>query len=139
MSAVPATSAPRAAPAWAPPRVFARWIAAGICCYQRFISPHKGFVCAHRALHHGASCSEHIRRAVLEQGVLPALAAARMRFQARRDAKHILLQKSLEERMAEDALEKERRLKSLPGPPSRWLDTCGCVGDGCAVAACPDW
>jgi putative component of membrane protein insertase Oxa1/YidC/SpoIIIJ protein YidD len=26
--------------------------------YQNYISPYNGFCCAHRALHHGASCSE---------------------------------------------------------------------------------
>lgn len=29
--------------------------------YQRYLSPHKGFVCAHRRLHGGDSCSQYVK------------------------------------------------------------------------------
>lgn len=38
--------------------------------YQRRISPHKGFSCAYRVAHGGASCSEAVRQAVVRRGVL---------------------------------------------------------------------
>ncbi|MDP1573050.1 MAG: membrane protein insertion efficiency factor YidD [Pseudomonadota bacterium] len=45
-------------------------IAGAIVTYQRHISPHKGFCCAHRALHGGWSCSEFGHRVILRYGVL---------------------------------------------------------------------
>ena len=36
--------------------------------YQRFLSPHKGFCCAHRVLHGGQSCSVAVKSILLEQG-----------------------------------------------------------------------
>ena len=54
---------------------FPRWsIAALIMGYQRWLSPLKGFTCAHRAFHGGDSCSEWGRKTVLEVGVLSFLA-----------------------------------------------------------------
>ena len=40
--------------------------------YQRYISPYKGFCCAHRAVHDGASCSEWAKRAIKKVGVYSA-------------------------------------------------------------------
>lgn len=58
-----------------------RYAAAGaISGYQRFLSPHKGFCCAHRALHGGWSCSEYARRAVLRFGLLRFVMLQRRRF-----------------------------------------------------------
>lgn len=56
-------------------------LAAGIIVgYQRYLSPHKGFCCAHRALHGGPSCSEFARRVVIRRGVGPLAALLRRRF-----------------------------------------------------------
>lgn len=41
----------------------------GIRFYQRRLSPHKGFRCAHAALHGGPSCSAVVRRVIEERGV----------------------------------------------------------------------
>ncbi|NJN76851.1 MAG: membrane protein insertion efficiency factor YidD [Synechococcaceae cyanobacterium RL_1_2] len=41
--------------------------------YQRQISPHKGFSCAHRRLYGGLSCSEYFRRSLQTQGLSDAL------------------------------------------------------------------
>jgi putative component of membrane protein insertase Oxa1/YidC/SpoIIIJ protein YidD len=59
---------------------------AAIRGYQRWISPYKGFRCAHRHLHGGHSCSEFARLAVLEQGVLAALPDIRIQFRECREA-----------------------------------------------------
>lgn len=55
-------------------------IAGAISGYQKHISPRKGYCCAHRALHGGASCSEFGRRVVLRYGVLRFLVLQVRRF-----------------------------------------------------------
>jgi putative component of membrane protein insertase Oxa1/YidC/SpoIIIJ protein YidD len=54
--------------------------------YQQFISPRKGFSCAHRMLYGGESCSQYFKRVVSEDGVLIAISSAKNRFQECRDA-----------------------------------------------------
>jgi putative component of membrane protein insertase Oxa1/YidC/SpoIIIJ protein YidD len=38
--------------------------------YQRFVSPYKGFCCAHRAVHGRRSCSQFAKRLVAKVGLL---------------------------------------------------------------------
>ena len=64
--------------------------AGAISGYQRFLSPYKGYRCAHRALHGGWSCSEFGRRAVLRFGILRFLLLLRRRF-ARCTQAHVAL------------------------------------------------
>lgn len=52
---------------------------AAIRSYQRRLSPHKGFRCAHAALHGGEGCSGAVARIVREDGLL----AGRRRIAAR--------------------------------------------------------
>ena len=66
----------------ATPAVPARFAAAAIRAYQRWISPYKGFRCAHRVLHGGHSCSEYARLAVLQHGVAGAWPGVRQQFRA---------------------------------------------------------
>ena len=61
--------------------------------YQKFISPHKGFVCAHRVLYGCESCSQYFKRVIAEEGVFTAIANAKGRFQECRDASEILKQR----------------------------------------------
>ena len=61
-------------------------VAWSIVIYQRFISPVKGFTCAHRYRHGGASCSEHARQVVLNRGIVSGYADIRSRFHACRAA-----------------------------------------------------
>ncbi|MDZ8056037.1 MAG: membrane protein insertion efficiency factor YidD [Aulosira sp. ZfuVER01] len=62
----------------------------GITGYQKYISPHKGFVCAHRVLHGGESCSQYIKRVIAEDGFKGLLTKSRKRFQACKQANQIL-------------------------------------------------
>jgi putative component of membrane protein insertase Oxa1/YidC/SpoIIIJ protein YidD len=48
--------------------------------YQRRLSPHKGYRCAHRAHHGGMSCSEFAKQTILVQGLMAALPAMKRRF-----------------------------------------------------------
>ncbi len=50
--------------------------------YQKYLSPYKGFGCAHRVLHRGRSCSEYTKCAILERGVVAAMPLMLERFRA---------------------------------------------------------
>jgi putative component of membrane protein insertase Oxa1/YidC/SpoIIIJ protein YidD len=58
--------------------------------YQRFISPHKGFSCAHRVLYGCESCSQYFKRVIAEEGLMIAIGNAQGRFQECREANNIL-------------------------------------------------
>ncbi|MFN6482948.1 MULTISPECIES: membrane protein insertion efficiency factor YidD [unclassified Nostoc] len=58
--------------------------------YQKHISPHKGFACAHRILYGGESCSQYIKRVVAKEGLKAAFVNSRERFQACKQANQIL-------------------------------------------------
>ena len=62
--------------------------------YQKYISSHKGFCCAHRALHHGASCSEWAKHAIKKVGVSAAFPLMIRRFKACNAAYKQLIQLS---------------------------------------------
>jgi putative component of membrane protein insertase Oxa1/YidC/SpoIIIJ protein YidD len=59
---------------------------ASIKVYQRYISPHKGFSCAHRLLYGGESCSGYVKRAIAQKGLLEALNSSGERFGACKQA-----------------------------------------------------
>lgn len=61
--------------------------------YQQYISPYKGFHCAHLVLHAGESCSTYGKRMVLERGIGGFLAAMRERFTACRRAAAVLMRR----------------------------------------------
>ncbi|OIP72932.1 MAG: hypothetical protein AUK48_10725 [Oscillatoriales cyanobacterium CG2_30_44_21] len=63
---------------------------AAISGYQKFISPHKGFACAHRILYGSDSCSQYFKRVIAEEGISVAISKAKGRFQECRDANEIL-------------------------------------------------
>ena len=52
----------------------------GIAAYQRFVSPYKGFRCAHHACTGGMTCSNYGRFALREYGLFSALPRIRERF-----------------------------------------------------------
>lgn len=53
-----------------------------IVFYQRFMSPYKGFSCAHRVVNNGMSCSEAVRLIVAEHGVISGIPLMRQRFRS---------------------------------------------------------
>ena len=65
---------------------FDRAALSGIRFYQRWLSPHKGFCCAHAALHGGESCSAAVARIVREDGLLAGRSRIAARFAACRTA-----------------------------------------------------
>ncbi|WP_071593274.1 membrane protein insertion efficiency factor YidD [Kamptonema formosum] len=48
--------------------------------YQTYISPRKGFSCAHRMLHQGESCSDYVKRLFATQNLMSAVLSSRQRF-----------------------------------------------------------
>ena len=58
--------------------------------YQRRISPHKGFRCAHAVAHGGPGCSGYAAAVIRARGVWGALALIRQRFRDCRDAFELL-------------------------------------------------
>ena len=69
-----------------PPTLLDRAFLAGVRFYQRRLSPHKGFCCAHAALHGGESCSAAVSRAVREDGLIAGRRRIAARFAACRHA-----------------------------------------------------
>ncbi|MDJ0619665.1 MAG: membrane protein insertion efficiency factor YidD [Calothrix sp. MO_192.B10] len=63
---------------------------AAITGYQKHISPHKGFACAHRVLYGGQSCSQYIKQAIAQSGFRVGWIKSRDRFQACKQANKIL-------------------------------------------------
>lgn len=61
-----------------------------ITVYQRRVSPHKGFSCAHRILYSSESCSQFVKRTILETGLTGAIPIVRDRFAACKTAQQIL-------------------------------------------------
>lgn len=84
------------APLSAPPSGIQYWLlrlpAAGLIAgYQRFLSPLKGYRCAHRVLHGGDSCSQYVKQTLLAHTANDAWRLARQRFAACARAQLILM------------------------------------------------
>lgn len=56
-----------------------------ITLYQQFISPYKGFQCAHAYWHQGESCSAAVKYIIAGQGLINGYPAIRGRF---KDCRH---------------------------------------------------
>ena len=80
-----------------------RGLAALITFYQRYLSPYKGFRCAHCVLHGGASCSAHARTLLLRRGIVRAFRGMRARFAACASAAAVLDARARERRRQYDA------------------------------------
>jgi uncharacterized protein len=104
--------------------------------YQRFISPRKGFRCAHAAFFGGASCSGAIYNLILERGLWPALPHIRNRFLECDFAYKTLLRMGRITRgRTEDNSKPDKAGKSgkTCGIPDEAWNTLKCCGD---VASC---
>jgi putative component of membrane protein insertase Oxa1/YidC/SpoIIIJ protein YidD len=99
-----------------------------IDAYQQFVSPYKGFRCAHRALHGGQSCSEFARRVAMIKGVAAVPAMLQRRFAECAAAVQVLDYDSREQlRWRKD--DGRRRRKSI------W-DNCDPTPSSCDVSDC---
>lgn len=94
--------------------------------YQQYISPRKGFSCAHRILYNDESCSHYIKRMFMEQDFSRAIQAAHQRFKACKEANEILKLQAV-------SYEKKSKKKH-----SKFIDFCGDVGEDSCESALPD-
>lgn len=117
------------APAPRNPCLTARVAIIVIRAYQRYLSPYKGFRCAHNVLHGEGSCSTYGRRAFAEHDFLDACRRLRERFQACKAAASALAMATPE---APDTVEKPEQGRKHASP-----DLCNrCVIDGIGELPC---
>ncbi|MEH2225275.1 membrane protein insertion efficiency factor YidD [Nostoc sp.] len=123
---------------------------AAINGYQKHISPHKGFACAHRILYGGESCSQYIKRVVAKEGLKAAFSNSRERFQACKQANQILRMQSdnSEESTEEEADTQQRQASGKVTQKSSFISNdnsncfdCANLGCNCAefVSMTPDF
>jgi putative component of membrane protein insertase Oxa1/YidC/SpoIIIJ protein YidD len=62
--------------------IIARLADRAIAWYQTRLSPVKGYACAHRVAHGGDSCSQAVRRSLLERGLFGSALPSLARFAA---------------------------------------------------------
>lgn len=96
-----------------------RPVLALIAGYQRWLSPYKGFRCAHAVLHGGTSCSQAVADIVAVHGLYHGRALIRTRMHACRAA------------AAELAARKAARSRATPGAVGR-------EGEGRCARRCRD-
>jgi len=109
-----------------------------ITFYQRYLSPHKGFACAHRVLHRGESCSQYVKQVVMAQRWGAGLPLIRDRFQACKAAK-LELQHRQTLRMAQkhsDSAQKRKEEQNSSSFDCADWDLSGCDLGGCEPSEC---
>jgi putative component of membrane protein insertase Oxa1/YidC/SpoIIIJ protein YidD len=104
---------------------------AAITGYQKHISPHKGFACAHRVLYGGQSCSQYIKRAIAQDGLKIAFIKSRERFQACKQANQIFHSQIENPEPTEEEEEEEEQ-----NAPAKAAQRFSFVGND--ISFCPD-
>jgi len=106
--------------------------ATSITGYQKYISPHKGFSCAHRLLYGGESCSAYLKRIIQQQGLNAAWQLAPQRFARCRQANLTLRSSSTAPDTDKRKEEQEKQRKELA------LDCLECGCEGCFLESTTD-
>lgn len=70
--------------------MLARTALGGIWVYQNYLSPRKGFRCAHSVLHGGTGCSGYVKFAIRDHGLWAAVPKIRQRFRDCKEAHQTL-------------------------------------------------
>jgi putative component of membrane protein insertase Oxa1/YidC/SpoIIIJ protein YidD len=107
--------------------------------YQRYISPHKGFRCAHRVLHGGESCSGYVKRQIAENGLKTAFFKTKQRFQSCKKANQVLILRSQIEHpeLPEENEETETpNTKKVPIKTSQNSSFCNSDSTSCGDLSC---
>jgi len=127
-----------------------RWAAVGsIRAYQRWLSPYKGFRCAHHVLHRQGSCSHFGLSAFQAHAFRRAWVLTAERLRACRQA-YLTLMQSTGDRPDEDKIEDRAREKQTPSAYDYATGACDllscgrycplpigdCATNACAVGAC---
>lgn len=98
--------------------------------YQRFISPYKGFRCAHAVYHHGPSCSSAVKTIIRQYGLLKGLPAIRARFSECKQAYLLILAAQEKDK---DSKRKDPMRRDKPSRCERLKDQCS---SDCITAPC---
>lgn len=105
---------------------------ASITGYQKYISPYKGFACAHRLLYGGESCSQYVKRMMVEKNLRVAIQASKQRFRACKKANRII-RASIEEPEREESPKTPNNERKRSDRVKDWLSDCGCTCGEVAV------
>lgn len=108
--------------------------------YQRYLSPHKGFCCAHAYVHGGSSCSQAVIDILNEQGVYGSYHSIRQRFQDCKQAYLSVKRKKSKKRSKSSQNKASKRnrdndacdcvpLECLPSPSTK-SEACDCLPCG---------
>ncbi|MGB0597125.1 MAG: membrane protein insertion efficiency factor YidD [Rubripirellula sp.] len=93
--------------------------------YQKYLSPYKGFCCAHRVVHGGRSCSEQAQYLIRSVGPTAAFRLMRRRFTRCHSAAKLL-------NSGEDRKQSSKKSSAC----SDVLDASILTTDACACACC---
>ncbi len=99
--------------------------------YRRYLSPHKGFCCAHAVYHQGPSCSWAIEAILCEQGLWRGWPRIRARLRACRAAATILRAAAAPQRRpgAPKATQSSRCGRACDR--LELAEACSCLPDSC--------
>ena len=114
---------------------------ASITGYQKYVSPYKGFSCAHRVFYGGESCSQYVKRILGEVGFSEAITASRRRFSECREAHHKIKAfrfANSNEHSQDDEQRRQTNEKNLSSDEASRLARCGCDGVSYLFNGCLD-
>ena len=112
----------------------AAWLALGLIgIYQRWISPRKGFRCAHAVLHGGTGCSGFAKQAIHQYGLWRAIGLMRQRF---RDCHAAMLAMAAQQDEPPEADITEAELDNARRQRTKKKKDGWCGWDDCAMAGC---
>jgi putative component of membrane protein insertase Oxa1/YidC/SpoIIIJ protein YidD len=103
--------------------------------YQRYISPHKGFSCAHRKLHGEASCSGYFRESVANEGLSKSLQLFPDRLAECKEAYLILQSQKLASQKEDPKKAKSKKEKTKEASSTEKHD-CNCEDAIDAIDCC---
>jgi putative component of membrane protein insertase Oxa1/YidC/SpoIIIJ protein YidD len=112
---------------------------AGIDFYRRFLSPLKGFKCAHHYVHRDGSCSTYGRDVYGKHRFLEATRLLRARFAECKQASQRLKRTAVWHASQIDSETDEEKRARLRRKQSHWSDAADCVtvpGDCGSFARC---
>ena len=111
--------------------------------YQRFLSPYKGYACAHRVKFGGASCSEYGRQVLASEGWRAGLVKLRGRFRACHAASRTFGKGRLAARVHGESSDAPPDAPAKPSTENEPApETGGCLRDlalGCCCQAAGDF
>ena len=99
---------------------------AAITGYQKHISPHKGFACAHRVLYGGESCSQYIKGIIAHKGLKAAVLFSRQRFQACKEANQILHSQAENSEPTQQDTQQPKKTRNKTVRRSSFVSSDGC-------------